>query len=193
MDFGTSRNNLNLSRNNLGGIIPENIGQLKVLEALDLSCNNLSGKIPSSLATTTFLSKLDLSDNNLTGRIPTGTQLQSFSASSYLGNIGLCGCPLPTKCSGDSNECLDDKRRQEATPPVGITNNAKENDGLFDRSSLYAGMGVGFAAGFSGFCCFLMVNNAWRQAYFGYLNKMGDWFYLFMALKIARRGLNGVR
>ena len=76
-----------------------------------------------------------------------------------MGNIGLCGCPLPIKCSGDSNGCLDDKRRQEATAPVGVTNNAEENDGLFDRSSLYAGMAVGFAAGFSGFYCFLMVKD----------------------------------
>ncbi|KAK2430153.1 receptor protein EIX2 [Trifolium repens] len=44
---------------------------------------------------------LNLSDNNLSGRIPIGTQLQSFDASSYEGNVDLCGKPLDKKCPGD--------------------------------------------------------------------------------------------
>lgn len=44
-----------------------------------------------------YLDVLDLSNNCIFGKIPTGTQLQSFNASSYARNSGLCGDPLP-KC-----------------------------------------------------------------------------------------------
>ncbi|XP_012458067.1 receptor-like protein EIX2 [Gossypium raimondii] len=86
---------LNLSKNHLAGKIPSNIGAIKTLECVDLSENNLSGKIPDSMSELSFLSYLNLSYNNLTGQIPTGTQLQSFSASSFLGTK-LYGPPLPT-------------------------------------------------------------------------------------------------
>nr|XP_048322337.1 receptor-like protein EIX2 [Ziziphus jujuba var. spinosa] len=85
---------LNLSRNNLSGTIPESIGKMKLLESLDLSHNQLSGKIPMGLADLSFLAFLDLSNNQLWGRIPTGTQLQTFEASVYSENRGLCGPPL---------------------------------------------------------------------------------------------------
>ncbi|KAH1038160.1 hypothetical protein J1N35_039903 [Gossypium stocksii] len=86
---------LNLSKNHLVGKIPSNIGAIKTLECVDLSENNLSGKIPDSMSKLNFLSYLNLSYNNLTGQIPSGTQLQSFSASSFLGTK-LYGPPLST-------------------------------------------------------------------------------------------------
>ncbi|KAJ0016472.1 hypothetical protein Pint_09938 [Pistacia integerrima] len=89
---------LNLSRNNFSGAITPKIGQLKSLDFLDLSKNRFSGEIPSSLSLIDRLSVMDLSNNNFSGKIPTGTQLQSFSASVYAGNPGLCGLPLPKKC-----------------------------------------------------------------------------------------------
>ncbi|KAL6311390.1 hypothetical protein AAG906_025812 [Vitis piasezkii] len=92
---------LNLSRNNLTGLIPTRIGQLKSLEVLDLSQNQLFGEIPASLVEISGLSVLDLSDNNLSGKIPQGTQLQSFDIDSYKGNPALCGLPLLKKCSED--------------------------------------------------------------------------------------------
>ncbi|XP_023741671.1 receptor kinase-like protein Xa21 [Lactuca sativa] len=85
---------LDLSKNNLFGSIPIEVGDLKMLTSLDLSNNNLSGSIPSSLGgciSLSFLSlkgnlfngmvppslssmrgvsKLDLSHNNLSGQIP---------------------------------------------------------------------------------------------------------------------------
>ncbi|KAK2431216.1 receptor protein EIX2 [Trifolium repens] len=81
---------LNLSRNNLSGEITSKIGRLISLDSLDLSRNNFFGPIPSSLAQIDRLSMLNLSDNNLSGKIPIGTQLQSFEASSYGGNVDLC-------------------------------------------------------------------------------------------------------
>ncbi|XP_034711258.1 receptor-like protein EIX2 [Vitis riparia] len=92
---------LNLSRNNLIGSIPTTIGQLKLLDVLDLSQNQLNGRIPDTLSQIADLSVLDLSNNTLSGKIPLGTQLQSFDASTYEGNPGLCGPPLLKRCPED--------------------------------------------------------------------------------------------
>ncbi|KAG2690017.1 hypothetical protein I3760_09G167900, partial [Carya illinoinensis] len=92
---------LNLSRNNLSGLITQKIGLLKILQILDLSRNQLYGEIPMSISNLSFLSHLDLSANNLSGKIPTGTQIQSLDASIFLGNPKLCGSPLPNKCIDD--------------------------------------------------------------------------------------------
>ncbi|XP_015159000.1 probably inactive leucine-rich repeat receptor-like protein kinase At2g25790 isoform X1 [Solanum tuberosum] len=90
---------LNFSHNALTGRIPNAIGKLTLLESLDLSVNQLSGRIPDEIASFTFLSFLNLSFNQLSGRIPSGNQLQTFSADSFEGNIGLCDFPLKKTCS----------------------------------------------------------------------------------------------
>ncbi|XP_054780729.1 receptor-like protein 33 [Prosopis cineraria] len=92
---------LNLSRNALSGKMPSSFGTLKLLESLDLSNNSLSGEIPKQMANLSFLAFLNLSYNHLTGRIPASTQIQSFEASSFIGNDGLCGPPLTPNCSND--------------------------------------------------------------------------------------------
>ncbi|KAL8241393.1 hypothetical protein R6Q59_014747 [Mikania micrantha] len=85
---------LNLSKNNLFGSLPTEVGALKMLSSLDLSYNNLSGvipiglgdcvsllrlslqgnlfqgTIPSSLSSLKGLLELDISNNNLSGQIP---------------------------------------------------------------------------------------------------------------------------
>ncbi|KAL8241364.1 hypothetical protein R6Q59_014719 [Mikania micrantha] len=85
---------LNLSKNNLFGSLPTEVGDLKMLTALALSYNNLSGfiptslgdcgsllslslkgnlfqgTIPSSLSSLKGLLELDISNNNLSGQIP---------------------------------------------------------------------------------------------------------------------------
>nr|XP_019705446.1 receptor-like protein EIX2 [Elaeis guineensis] len=52
---------LNLSNNHFTGRIPENIGALEQLESLDLSVNNLSGMIPTTMSSMYFLTHLNLS------------------------------------------------------------------------------------------------------------------------------------
>ncbi|KAK8329576.1 hypothetical protein V6Z12_A11G331000 [Gossypium hirsutum] len=78
---------MDLSTNSLTGEIPKeiarnipnNIGNMKLMESLDLSMNQLNGEIPPR-------------------QIPTSTQLQSFENLSYMGNH-LCGPPLTKNCT----------------------------------------------------------------------------------------------
>lgn len=110
---------LNLSHNVLKGRLPTSIGTLKSLETLDLSYNGLSSNLPTSLANLTILERLmlhknqftgripeeflklkklkelNLSDNLLEGKIPYGKPFLDFPQSSFSGNGGLCGKPLP--------------------------------------------------------------------------------------------------
>ncbi|CAL5431569.1 unnamed protein product [Camellia sinensis] len=89
---------LNFSGNGFTGSIPSSLVNLTELESLDLSQNKFSGKIPQQLTSLTFLEVFDVSQNKLTGKIPRGQQFETFSNTSYEGNIGLCGLPLSKKC-----------------------------------------------------------------------------------------------
>ncbi|XP_052490851.1 receptor-like protein EIX2 [Gossypium raimondii] len=148
--------NLNLSRNMLRGSIIREIGQSKSLGSLGLSINNLSGEIPESMSEISFLSVLDLTNNNLSGKIPSSTQLQSFNATSYSGNPGLCGEPL--------RKCPEDE------PPK------VPNNGGIERSS----------EGFWGIFGSLVINRSWRHKYFQLVSKLTDWMRLTMALMMVK-------
>ncbi|CAL5023949.1 unnamed protein product [Urochloa decumbens] len=113
---------LHVGRNNLTGIIPEDIGQLKALVSLDLRSNKLIGAIPQSICNLSNLEMLDLSGNHLTGTIPIGLnnlhflskfnisnndlegpipingQLSTFPSSSFDGNPKLCGTMIARHC-----------------------------------------------------------------------------------------------
>ena len=68
----TSLTNLDLSSNNLKGMIPTELGKLTGLKNLDLSQNNLEGSIPRELSKLSLLTTLNLSHNkHFVGRIPT--------------------------------------------------------------------------------------------------------------------------
>ncbi|XP_074277126.1 receptor-like protein EIX1 [Silene latifolia] len=152
---------LNLSRNNLTGFIMPRIGQLTSLESLDLSHNHLTGKIPPSLAQVSYLTAFDISANNLTGKIPVGTQLQSFDASSYMENPGLCGAPLPT-CAGDEAPTI---------APNGYHEQDTKDDFML---GLYISLILGFIVGFWGVCGTLVVKRSWRHAYFRFYEEIKD-------------------
>lgn len=80
---GLSLKVLDLSKNELDGYFPDNIGSLLGLQVLNLGSNKLSGPLPNSLANLTLLNSFDISDNSFTGEIPSNlsTTLQSFNAS----------------------------------------------------------------------------------------------------------------
>ncbi|XP_048326707.2 receptor-like protein EIX1 [Ziziphus jujuba] len=152
---------LNLSGNFLKGRIPDCIGNMVWLESLDLSRNRLSGNIAPSISSLTYLSYLNLSYNNLSGKIPLSTQLQSFDASSFIGNE-LCGQPL-------SNICDEDQSKPT------INNGAqKADDGDEVGRWFHLGIGTGFAVGFFGVLAPLLFSTTWRHAYFGFFGCLWD-------------------
>ncbi|XP_050378326.1 receptor-like protein EIX1 [Argentina anserina] len=168
----------NLSRNYLTGKLPEDFGNVKTLESLDLSRNNLSGNIPAIYASLNFLGVLDLSHNNLSGRIPAGAQLQSFDASVYTGNFGLCGPPLTTICSKDGTTQGDGTMTGNATKEHG-------SDDLRDLGLIISAV-LGFTSGFWIVCGSLMLKSTWRYAYFKFLDDSRDWIYVKLAVYKAK-------
>ncbi|GJN20329.1 hypothetical protein PR202_gb07695 [Eleusine coracana subsp. coracana] len=85
---------LDLASNNFTGEIPWSLGKLRNLGVFDVSHNMLSGGIPYSFSNLSFLVQIDVSDNNQTGEIPQLGQLSTLPATQYAGNPGLCGMPL---------------------------------------------------------------------------------------------------
>ncbi|KAL2967348.1 hypothetical protein AAZX31_16G171400 [Glycine max] len=150
-------NFLNLSHNQLIGPIPEGIGNMGSLQSIDFSRNQLSGEIPPTIANLSFLSMLDLSYNHLKGNIPTGTQLQTFDASSFIGN-NLCGPPLPINCSSN-----------------GKTHSYEGSDG-HGVNWFFVSMAIGFIVGFWIVIAPLLICRSWRYAYFHFLDHV--WFKL---------------
>ncbi|XP_031098303.1 receptor-like protein 54 [Ipomoea triloba] len=147
---------LNISHNALTGNIPPSLQNLKALEALDLSFNNLTGNIPVQLEILTFLEVLNLSYNHLVGRIPRSTQLDTFDASSFMGNKGLCGFQINVSCTGIDEPAspIPESEEKESTHHVDI----------------YISVAFGFAAGLGGIFVPLLLSSKWRS----YYNKMID-------------------
>ncbi|KAG7951397.1 hypothetical protein I3843_12G005600, partial [Carya illinoinensis] len=163
--------NLDLSHNKLKGTIPTQISELTDLEYLDLSTNHLYGEIPVSLINLHFLRIFSVANNNLNGAIPVGTQLQTFDASSFEGNPGLCGYPLP-QCSHLTSSKRDEDSQEEE-----------------DRRTIpwfHVTVVLGFITGFWGVCAPLVLNKKWRVAYFGFFDKLKDGFYVKLEVSLAR-------
>ncbi|RDX70901.1 LRR receptor-like serine/threonine-protein kinase GSO1, partial [Mucuna pruriens] len=167
---------LNLSGNNLIGFIPNNIGHMKMLESLDLSRNYLYGRMPQSFSNLTFLSYMNLSLNNLSGKIPVSSQLQSFDASTYVGNIGLCGPPLTNQCPDDVVPATERFNK----------NGANEDEDELINFGFYISLGFGFFVGFWGVCGTLIIKSSWRHVYFQFFNNVNDWIWVTLVLFIAK-------
>ncbi|KAG6415748.1 hypothetical protein SASPL_123163 [Salvia splendens] len=63
---------VNFSNNSIQGSLPQTLGDLKSIVAMDFSNKKLSGKIPASLNKSKTLTFLNLSGNSFEGMIPTG-------------------------------------------------------------------------------------------------------------------------
>ncbi|XP_057813247.1 LRR receptor-like serine/threonine-protein kinase EFR [Cryptomeria japonica] len=74
-----------LPYNEIAGSIPDEIGNLTSITALDLRANLFSGTIPSSLSALPILERLCLDNNNLHGVIP-----ESFGQAKRLGLLSIC-------------------------------------------------------------------------------------------------------
>ncbi|CAL8150928.1 unnamed protein product [Prunus armeniaca] len=153
---------LDLQSNNFSGVIPDQISNLKNLEVLNLFMNHLFGIIPLSLANLNFLREFNVSYNNLEGPIPTGTQLQSFDASAFEGNLKLCGTPLLNECIPNKDMDADNK------------NNKDEGNGHHQLPWFYIFAVLGFIVGFWVVCGSVVINNTWRYAYFRFIDNLQD-------------------
>ena len=131
---------LDLSHNILTGCIPSSLGNLTELESLDLSQNKLSGEILQQLLQLTFLEFFNVSNNHLKGQIPQGQQFSTFENDSFLGNTGLCGCPLTQKC----------KISETSTQPLPISKQGEflKFPSKFDWVVIMMGYGSGLIIGF---------------------------------------------
>lgn len=95
---------LDLSNNQFTGSIPPNIGKCTYLNELSLASNKLSGSIPYEFSSLGRLKEFSVANNDLVGRVP--SFLDKFARSSFVGNGGLCGGSLGSKCGGLSKKSL---------------------------------------------------------------------------------------
>ncbi|BFI08112.1 hypothetical protein MPTK1_2g18460 [Marchantia polymorpha subsp. ruderalis] len=94
-----------LADNNLEGSIPTEFGEIVDLLDLDLSKNLLSGSIPVSLSRL-CLGYLNLSYNQLCGPIPVANSFDTrFSGSFFPGNPKLCGVSINKPCESSAFSC----------------------------------------------------------------------------------------
>ncbi|XP_059655222.1 inactive leucine-rich repeat receptor-like serine/threonine-protein kinase At1g60630 [Cornus florida] len=87
-----------LSGNQISGIIPDSLLKLRRLYVLYLQDNRFTGEIPP--LNQTSLRFLNLSHNQLWGEIPLTPALVRFNASSFSGNMDLCGEQIQNSCNG---------------------------------------------------------------------------------------------
>lgn len=86
---------IDLSNNNLTGVIPDSIPANSSLFGMALSANNLTGTIPRTLGAASMLSRLELENNQLNGSMPV-----DFGAGmSLLNTVDLSGNALTGQCS----------------------------------------------------------------------------------------------
>ncbi|XP_006656407.1 tyrosine-sulfated glycopeptide receptor 1-like [Oryza brachyantha] len=103
----------NVSFNRLSGEIPQQICNLTNLQLLDLSSNHLTGALPSALTDMHFLSKFNVSYNDLEGPVPTGRQFGTFLNTSYSGNPKLCGPMLRNQCDREPEHATSPKQQNK--------------------------------------------------------------------------------
>nr|KYP32412.1 LRR receptor-like serine/threonine-protein kinase FLS2 [Cajanus cajan] len=161
---------LNLARNKLSGEIPSEIGNLSSLDYLNLSRNHFTGRIPSSLSEIDGLGKLDLSHNSLSGSIATGRHFETYDASSFEGNVDLCGEQINKSCHGDGD-------RTTTVNPAEAAEKGEDSDFY---EALYMSMGGGYCTGVWGLIGPILLWRPWRNAYLMFLNRFIGYIYVWL-------------
>lgn len=82
---------LDISENEFSGKLPESWGSLTLLREVNLSGNHLEGALPSTWSSMKSIQYLDLSKNKLTGGVPEEwVELETLAELDLSGNRGLC-------------------------------------------------------------------------------------------------------
>ncbi|KAL2623099.1 hypothetical protein R1flu_003304 [Riccia fluitans] len=93
LENNTQLGTIDLSSNQLTGMLPESLAKLTILESLDLSSNRLTGVVPESLAELTYLRTLNIRNNIIQGNLPQLPQHNfnltniDFSSNNFSGEI----------------------------------------------------------------------------------------------------------
>ncbi|MBA0570413.1 hypothetical protein Golob_004075 [Gossypium lobatum] len=160
---------LNLSHNNLTGPIASTFSELKQIESLDLSYNNLSGRIPSELTEMTALEVFSVAHNNLSGPLPDRkNQFGTFDESNYEGNPLLCGPPLSKSCNGGDS------------PTAPNATSSEEEHGHIDMVDFYISFATSYAIIFLTTILVLYINPYWRRACFYFIEDRSIVCYFFI-------------
>ncbi|XP_027342993.1 receptor-like protein EIX1 [Abrus precatorius] len=154
MGLLSNLNALHLHENELYGEITPSLQNCPLL-VFNVRENNFSGNMPNWIPKSA--KALQLRSNQFSVQIPSATQLQGFSALSYIGNHYLCGPSLKKICLQD-----------------GKSKDTMAMDESAFLSWFYIGIESGFALGFLGVCCAIFLNKKWRHAYFKFLYGLRD-------------------
>ncbi|KAG6550862.1 hypothetical protein Mapa_007476 [Marchantia paleacea] len=130
-----------MANNRFEGSIPDELGDIPDLSDLDLSVNQLSGPIPVSLSRLR-LSYLNLSLNQLCGPIPVADSFETRLSESFLpGNPKLCGDYINKTCPSSGVSCGGDLDHRPVTELVESL--SLYSDGVF-MTAFAVGAPVGF-------------------------------------------------
>ncbi|XP_047312042.1 receptor-like protein 56 [Impatiens glandulifera] len=168
---------LNLSHNWLSGPIPQTFSNLMQIESLDLSHNNLSGEIPSNLVNLNLLGTFSVAYNNLSGRLPDMKgQFATFIGDSYAGNpFLLCGPPLEKDCEvkvKNDDEVHNHDYGHEEEEAWYTT---------IDREEFYASFMATYIVYILGFVTVLWINTRWRNRWFNFMENILFSSYYFLS------------
>ncbi|GJU22445.1 leucine-rich repeat protein [Tanacetum coccineum] len=127
---------LNLESNKFSGRIPTSMGSLSNMSVLSIRDNSLTGELPSSLQNCTLLILLDVGENNLSGRIPAwiGKTLSNLRVLSLTSN-GFYGTMPTSFCGLSEMQILDiSVNNISGTIPRCLSNMNGMTDRKTDRS-----------------------------------------------------------
>ncbi|XP_023640242.1 leucine-rich repeat receptor-like serine/threonine-protein kinase BAM3 [Capsella rubella] len=145
---------MNLSHNLLSSSIPTSFSKLKDIESLDLSHNKLQGSIPQQLTSLTSLAVFDVSYNNLSGIIPQGKQFNTFNEKSYIGNPLLCGPSTDKICEATKSSTEADKGRE-----------GKDDEAAIDMVVFYYTAASTCVTALIGVLVVMCFDSPWRRAW----------------------------